>query len=42
MKKNSLPPKSQQVCETCKHAGSACGYKAGRCACGMWAPIKRR
>lgn len=42
MKKQIIPPKAQQVCETCKHAGHTCAYKTGKCVCGMWAPIKRR
>lgn len=42
MKKNTLPSKGQQICETCRHAGHTCALKHGRCVCGMWTPIKRR
>ena len=37
-----MPPKSKQVCETCKHwykYHGNCASGGGRCACGMYYPI---
>lgn len=36
-----IPPKSKQVCETCKHwhkRGGNCISYGGRCSCGMYWP----
>lgn len=38
----TIPPKSKQVCETCKHwykYGGGCAAGGGRCACGMYFPV---
>ena len=41
-KKYTLPPKSEQTCETCASSlnyNGTCASYAGRCSCGMWQPV---
>lgn len=40
--KYTIPPKSEQTCETCANSlnyNGICASYAGRCSCGMWQSV---